>query len=124
MYFLTQFYQRLNRNPKPVIHLMLNRCIRDKSSITGKNIDSIMNDANPSDFRGVSKTIFNLVPKRYKESHKFHHLSEEEQWKVIMIKDMVELRREKSITRSLDVENDPTLSLEEIKLIIHDVCTS
>ena len=103
---------------------MLHRCTKDKSSITGKNIDSIMRDALDTDFKDGKRSIFSLVPKRYKSSHKFHQLSDDERWKVELIKDMVELRREKKITRSLHEVNDATINLEEIGLIINDVCTN
>ena len=118
-----KFYQRLSVSPKPAIQVMLGLCSRDKSSTTGKNIDAILNLTVNCDFRDNKRSIFNINANKFKKRLKYHQLNEEEFWKVALIRDMIEIRRENSITRSTDTTNNMTLTPDEVETIIHDACT-
>ena len=118
------FYQRLKLSPKPAVQLMLGLCLRDKSSITGKNIDIIMNTAKMEDFEGRKRIIFNIAAKKFKNGLKYHPLSDDEHWKVGLIRDMIEIRRESSVTRTHNDCADQTITRTEVEQIIHEVCTS
>ena len=52
-----KFYKRLKLSPRPAVQCLLGICSKDKSSITGRNIDALMNITTESDFTSVKRSI-------------------------------------------------------------------
>ena len=82
-----------------------------------------MNLTEYSDFEGRKQNIYSITAKKFKRRLKCHHLDDDKFWKVTLIKDMIELRREKSVVRNFSPQSD-TLTRLEIEQIISEVCTS
>ena len=83
-----------------------------------------MNTAKQEDFEGRKHIIFNIAAKKFKNGLKYHPLSDGEHWKVGLIRDMIEIRRESSVTRTHNDSADQTITRTEVEQIIHEVCTS
>ena len=62
--------------------------------------------------------------KRYKQNHKYEQIPDAEAWKVPLLRDLVEMRREIRIYRELDSVNAGVLNLDEINHNINEICTN
>ena len=52
-----KFYKKLKLSPKPAVQCLLGICSKDKSYITGSNIDALMSITTESDFTSVKRSI-------------------------------------------------------------------
>ena len=120
---MISFYQSLSRSNKQIVQSMYASCKQHLLSITGRNIRNIMDMSCKDDFVGTNIKFEYISTGRFKKNHYFEQLNSDELWKPQFIKDLICLKRSKCITTNNDhVQGE--LTLEEINLMINDICTN
>ena len=80
------FLQNARKSPKLGVQLMLQKVVRNASTTTGRNICLIEN------IIGGRKNIMELTPKWIKKNISFSSILEHEEWRVNLIKEIVDLK--------------------------------
>ena len=100
------FFNSLQTSNKMAVRLLSNLCKNNRMTTLGKNIWNIAEDCN-------CEPIF-LTKCRIKSSLKFSILSEENEWKIPILKELVSVR--------LDKLNIPGFEMDEVSAIIRQLC--
>ena len=102
------FIDQIQKSPKLIPAQLLNKVKNDVRSTTGKNLRKLM-------LLTQKSNIDELLKMDYKKID-YHKISIEEQWRVSMIEEIIDMRY-----NQLDVE---FFEFEEIDEILNFVCTS
>ena len=103
------FSKSLQFSKKFEVRLLFNLCKYDLTTVTGSNLKSLMTIYDCS-------SLESLIDNKYQISTKsVNSMCEEDQWKVLLLEDLVEMR---------DGRSEANLSLEEINDLILLVTTS
>ena len=102
------FVSQIRKSGKTVMKQLLENVKNDVWSTTGHNLKKILLNTNKTSVEELNISDYTFV--------RYHPLSKEEGWKVILIKELNDLR-----VGNLEVEN---LSYEETEEMISLVCTS
>ena len=117
------FYKRLRNNCKLSIQRSLARCLQDNSCQTRRNINLIMSNKIHSDLYSLNKSFFDINKVKYKSNHKFEPIDHDEDWKVPLIQDLVDMKRNMTKHRP-DSTSEFTFALDEIKSSLREICTN
>ena len=115
-----RFIQSIRKSKKLAAIYLLEKIHLDLTTVTGQNVRHILDQAGETD-------IFKIKPKQFKHKFKFEELPAEENWKVQLIKDIVDVKHNTLvITNDEDNpdENPIEFTKEELDAILHYVCTS
>ena len=116
-------YQRLMRSLKISVQSMFFRCCDNKGTATGRNIHNILAETIDSDFFGSDTTIKEINKRAYSKNHGFEPMDESEVWKVSLIKDLVDMRREATWHSNLNLNNPGSINIDEKQSAIKALCT-
>ena len=103
------FLQNARKSPKLGVQLMLQKVVRNASTTTGRNICLIEN------IIGGRKNIMELTPKWIKKNISFSSILEHEEWRVNLIKEIVDLKHNILMLLSPD---DCLMTTEELDAIV------
>ena len=103
-----QFHKSLIENSKPCIRILSSLSMDDLKSIHGKNIFHLKRELD-CDMEDLSSSFI-------KENFKFRTLPEEEQWRIPLLLNLLDIRND---AMELDHFEKP-----EIEDLIHDICTN
>ena len=78
------FMKRLSSSRKDVLRKTFEICKKDCRTTTGSNIRNIMLESKVNSFEQLSKTDLKML--------KFHPAPQEDQWRIPLIKDLVDIR--------------------------------
>ena len=111
-----KFLQSILKSPKLAVQMMIQKVWKNVETVTGRNIRFIL------DRIGHGCDIFSINPNWVKKKVKFCEISEENKWRVNLIKEIVDINQ-----KVLDIKNngeDEFLSKEQLNDIINFVSTS
>ena len=101
-----RFIQSIRKSNKMAVIYLLEKVHMNLNTTTGQNIRHILSQAEEAD-------IFKIKPKLFKKNFKFEKLPEEENWKVDIIKEIVDLKHNVCGLTSDDQTEPPVKFTEE-----------
>ena len=110
----TKFIQSITKSDKKAAIYLLYKILNDKRTITGKNVNLILQEANQTD-------IFKVKVNQLKHKLSFMEFPENSLWKLNILR---ELTNVKMGILTLDSDNDKSLTSDDIEDIINYVTTS
>ena len=86
-------------------------------------MSKIMSEAKQEDFSWPQITVFNLDKKKFARNHQYEQIPQDEIWKIELIRDLINLKREATLYRRIDFENPGELTLVEINQALTELCS-
>ena len=86
-------------------------------TMTGKNIRHILDSSNETD-------IFKIIPKQFRTHFKFEKLPVDEEWKINLVKEIVDIKNDIVVLNDKEALTNPEgFTTDELDQILHFVCT-
>ena len=108
------FVQSISKTTKKAALYLLQRTIYNQQTITGKNVRLILIEIDDND-------ILELKVNKVKKSLKFYEIPENNEWKIDLIKELVDIKMNNLV---LDFDDREDVKISDIDKTIHLVSTS
>ena len=108
-----KFIQSIRKSPKIAVQFLLQKVLKNCSTLTGKNVRYVLEQTD-------SENIFDVSPNAIKKEFKFCEMKKEDAWRVNLVKEMINIRQK---VLTLD-QNEHALSNEEMEEILDYVCST
>ena len=112
----TNFLQSIRKSGKLAATYLLEKTHADLTTMTGQNVRHILDKTG-------ERNIFKMKAKQVKLEYKFEDLPEDQEWKVRMMKEIVDVNHN-TLVLTGDIEPDDQFSADELNEILCYLATS
>lgn len=109
-----KFIQSLKKSPKIAVQFLVEKVLRNCSTLTGKNVRYVLDKTRAS-------CILDINISKVKRELKFNEIANEDAWRVDFIKEIANL---KNNNLKLDDDDENCLTKEELDELLNYICTS
>ena len=113
-----KFIQNTKKSPKLATQFMLQKVFNNVNTVTGRNIRLV------KDMIGHDVDVMTVNPRWVKNNIKFSKISEDEKWRINIIKEIVNINQNVLELTPPEDEEDSFLTSEELNDILDFVSTS
>ena len=113
-----RFLQNAHKSPKLSVQLMLQKVINSYDTITGRNLLTIQKLAE------TEENLMNMSISKLKSKLKFCPISENDQWKITLIKEITDLKQNTLEFSTGDSEEDLFLDFHQLTMICNHISST
>ena len=113
-----RFLQNAHKSPKLSVQLMLQKVINSYDTLTGRNLLTIQKLAE------TEENLMNMSISKLKSKLKFCPISENDQWKITLIKEITDLKQNTLEFSTGDSEEDLFLDFDQLTMICNHISST